>query len=104
MRRFSFIASKRFAGEAARIKAWLARNHGAERVALLTAEVHEAEDLLNESPDQGKPVRSRRRHGPKARRLILERSGYHLFYRAVRDKRQIVFMCLWHETRRPPKL
>jgi plasmid stabilization system protein ParE len=52
----------------------------------------------------GAPVRTRTRSGPVLRRIVLEESGYHLYYRAHLDTALIEVVCFWHEKRRPPKL
>src|SRR5271155_3525677 len=103
MRQFTTIFAVRAVRESNEARAWLATHRGAERVAQLNDEVNAALDRLERFPKMGAPVRSRSR-GPNVRRIILDRSGYHLYYRAHLESCLIEVICLWHEKRRPPTL
>jgi plasmid stabilization system protein ParE len=49
-------------------------------------------------------VRIRGKWSTTVRRVILDRSGYHLYYRARLEAGVIVVLCVWHERRRAPRL
>jgi plasmid stabilization system protein ParE len=66
----------------------------------LRDELERVKALLAEVPYAGEAVRGTHRRG--ARRLRLNRVGYHLYYEITRDT--IVILILWHSSRRPPKL
>jgi plasmid stabilization system protein ParE len=102
MRRFSTIFSARAARESDAARTWLAEHEGADGVELLNAEVRAALDRLEVLPEMGAPARVRL-GATTTRRIVLERSGYHLYYRAHLKTRLIEVVCLWHERRRPPR-
>ena len=103
MKQFTTIFAARAVRESNEARAWLAEHRGADRVARLNDEVNEALDRLERFPEMGAPVRSRS-SGPSVRRIILDRSGYHLYYRAHLESCLVEVICFWHEKRRPPKL
>jgi plasmid stabilization system protein ParE len=104
MKAFSTIFSVRAVRESNEARAWLEAHLGTARVLLLNDEVNAALDKLELLPELGAIVRTRSREQPLTRRVILDRSGYHLYYRVHHDSRLIEVVCLWHEKRRPPRL
>jgi plasmid stabilization system protein ParE len=103
MKKFSAVFNKRATRETQRAQSWLANNRGLGHVEQLNDEINDALDALEESPEMGVLVATRPRRGPPVRRLILEKSGYHLYYCADRSAWRIEVVSLWHEKRRPPK-
>ncbi len=70
----------------------------------LDEEVAEAFRRLEALPQTGARVRIRGKWSTTVRRVILDRSGYHLYYRARLEAGVIVVLCVWHERRRAPRL
>lgn len=104
MRQFTTLFSRRAVRESDEARAWLEEHLGAERVARLNAEMNAALNRLEMFPEMGAIVRRGASGQPTTRRIILDRSGYHLYYRPHMDRCIIEVVCLWHEKRRPPKL
>lgn len=70
----------------------------------LDDEVAEAFGRLETFPRMGAPVRLRGQWSTTVRWVILDRSGYHLYYRVRLEAAVIVVLCVWHERRRAPRL
>lgn len=66
--------------------------------------VAEAFRRLEALPQTGARVLIRGKWSTTVRRVILDRSGYHLYYRARLEAGVIVVLCVWHERRRAPRL
>jgi plasmid stabilization system protein ParE len=62
-------------------------------------DLEETWELLINNPDVGSPVRSRR---PGARRVLMERVRYYVYYRSHEDVIEVT--AIWHASRRPPRL
>ncbi len=54
-------------------------------------------ELLEISPMMGTLILSKRT--PNLRRVLLERSNHHLYYRTVDDDRLVEVLCLWYAGR-----
>lgn len=69
---------------------------------LLTEEVATASRLISAQPELGSVFTSR---FPGLRRMLLRRTGYHLYYRLDRKPARIVIVAFWHSKRaRGPRL
>ena len=104
MRPFSTVFSARAVRESNEARTWLGEHMGQEFVDRLSNEVNAALDRLEHCPESGAIVRTRARAQPFTRRIILGRSGYHLYYRPHLATSVIEVVCLWHEKRVPPKV
>lgn len=69
---------------------------------LLAGEIEEALDLLTHVPLLG--PRARLRGHPTARRLLLRRTGYHLYYVVHEALRELVIVYFRHARRRPHRV
>ncbi len=56
-------------------------------------------NFLAHSPEAGRSIRAKR---PGVRRILLERVRYYVYYR-IQDQ-TVEVICLWHASRRPPRL
>lgn len=74
------------------------------RTSDLDEEVAEAFRRLEVLPQTGAWVRLSGKWSTTVRRVILDRSNYHLYYRVRLEARVIVVLCVWHERRRAPRL
>ena len=70
----------------------------------LDEEVAEAFRRLEALPQTGTRVRICGKLSTTVRRVILDRSGYHLHYRARLEAGVIIVLCVWHERRHAPRL
>jgi plasmid stabilization system protein ParE len=68
----------------------------------ITDEVAKALDVLRPAPEAGVLVTGASLSG--LRRVFLERSDYHLYYRINVRRSRITVIALWHARRRPPRL
>jgi plasmid stabilization system protein ParE len=76
---------------------WL--KHRDKAPAALEDDLNDAFTLLLENPYIGIPYRTR---GGRARRLLLPRVRYYIYFRLTDDR--ITILSLWHSSRRPPSL
>lgn len=77
---------------------WWARNRAGARD-LLAREIDAAMEAIEQVPQIGRRTRSRLfRH---VRRLLLRRSGYHLYYQVSHERRDIRVVYFRHARRRP---
>jgi plasmid stabilization system protein ParE len=78
---------------------WQAHIHTSE----LDDAVAAALDRLELFPELASRV-PRRGHWTTTRRYVLERVGYHLYYKYTPRTGTILVLCFWHERRRKPRL
>jgi plasmid stabilization system protein ParE len=76
-------------------RSWIAEHLGAYRAALLDDELARTFTLLEACPKMYPLAPASK----TLRRLLLKRSGYHVYYRVFSRKKQIVVMRLWHAKR-----
>jgi plasmid stabilization system protein ParE len=74
------------------------------RTLAVDEEVAEAFRRLEAFPQMGARVRLRGKWSTTVRRVLLDRSGYHLYYRVRLEANMIVVLCVWYERRRAPRL
>lgn len=80
---------------------WLANRPGAS--AALVDDLERAFELIAAQPGIGARARNAKREG--IRRLLLSRTGYHLYYQVNADARRVEILALWHSRRgREPSL
>jgi len=95
MRRFAITFEVTAARQIDEARGWLEANRGASRVSLLDDELARALRLLETCPDMYAPA-----PGSKTlRRLRLEQSGYHVYYRVFHRQEHIYVVRFWHERR-----
>jgi plasmid stabilization system protein ParE len=69
----------------------------------LDEEVADAFRRLEALPQTGGRVRIRGKWSTTVRRVILDRSGYHVYYLVRLEAGVIVVLCVWHGRRRAPR-
>ena len=99
MKRFTILISQRAAREIDAANAWRAE-HAAGLPGELGDELATALRLLERLAEMG----PRWRASPTVRRVRLDRTGYHVYYKVDMRSKRITVVCFWHERRRPPRL
>lgn len=96
MKRFRIRTQPAAEGHLVQIAAWW-EEHRPEHPRLVAEELDEAAQRLEENPEAGAVVLSRRIQG--VRRLLLPRSQYYIYYRVDYDRRVIRIEAVWHASR-----
>jgi plasmid stabilization system protein ParE len=78
--------------------------HSPARAQLIVDQLEKAYRHLARFPAAGAPVQIRGRWAETARVLVLDGTGYGLYYDVDDESRQVLVLLLWHEKRRRPKL
>lgn len=99
MSRFRVFFLPRARREYAIALAWWRVNRTAART-LLREEVRAARRLLARHPEAGPEDEA----GTGVRRLLLQRTEYHIYYRVVAEERRVDILAVWHARRLPPDL
>ena len=86
----------RAAAEIRRASAWWRANREAAPFAL-AEDLERAFELVAAQPGIGARARNARKEG--VRRLLLSRTGYHLYYQVNADAGRIEILALWHSRR-----
>ena len=98
-RRYAVELSSRAQAELDEATLWWRANRSAPE--LLDREMAAAFDLLARHPESGAPTPRPRR--PDARRLLLRKTQYHIYYYIEGDVVRV--LSIWHTARvRPPRL
>jgi plasmid stabilization system protein ParE len=79
-------------------RAWRTENLGASRTAEMDEELRDALWLLQRFPFMGSLAPG----STAVRRVLLERCGYHLYYRVSPGEIQV--LRFWHQKRRSPRV
>jgi len=86
----------RAAGEIRRASAWWRANRPAAPLALAD-DLERAFELIAAQPGIGARARNARKEG--VRRLLLSRTGYHLYYQVNAEAGRVEVLALWHSRR-----
>jgi plasmid stabilization system protein ParE len=89
-------ATPRAAAEIRRASAWWRANRPAAPLALLE-DLERAFELVAAQPGIG--ARARHAKQPGVRRLLLSRTGYHLYYQVNADAGRVEILAFWHAHR-----
>jgi plasmid stabilization system protein ParE len=103
-RALSILFTARASREMDDARSWLEKHRGSERVEEMADELAKALDRLAILPEMGARVWTGSSWSKTLRRLLLRRSGYHLYYRVQPKAAQVVVLAVWHERRKRPKL
>jgi plasmid stabilization system protein ParE len=100
--RFVVKPTRRAAAEMRRAAAWWRANRPAAPFALVE-DLERAFELVASQPGIGARARNPRNEG--FRRLLLSRTGYHLYYQVNAEAGSVEILALWHSHRgREPSL
>jgi len=104
MRELSIVFTAKASREIDDARAWLDQHRSVERADEMADDLAKALDRISLLPETGARVWIGSSWSKTLRRVLLRRSGYHLYYRVRPKAAQIVVLSVWHEKRQPPRL